>query len=207
LNYFSAWPQKFFDLPYDHNQPERYNLNKHVRLLKAVAFAAEKHKGQCRKGVDASPYINHPIAVATVLAKEGAVRDEELLLAAILHDTVEDTETTFAEIETLFGAAVAAIVREVTDDKSLRNEVRKRLQEEHAPQASAQAKQLKIADKICNIRDIILSPPANWSVERKREYLFWSERVVAGCRGVNELLDKAYDEAANAAARHLGVSR
>lgn len=182
-------------------------MNRHVRLLKAIAFAAEKHKGQCRKDADASPYINHSIAVATVLAEEGDVRDEELLLAAVLHDTVEDTETTFAELEAHFGAAVAGVVREVTDDKTLKKEVRKRLQEERALHSSSRARQLRIADKICNIRDIMHSPPANWSIERKKEYLYWSTRVVASCRGVNELLDKAYDEAAIAVARHLGVSR
>jgi guanosine-3',5'-bis(diphosphate) 3'-pyrophosphohydrolase len=96
-------------------------------------------------------------------------------------------------------------VREVTDDKTLKKEVRKQLQEEHAPNASSQAKQLIIADKISNIRDIMHSPPAGWSLERKREYVEWTRRVVAGCRSVNELLDKAYDETAGDLARHLGL--
>jgi GTP diphosphokinase / guanosine-3',5'-bis(diphosphate) 3'-diphosphatase len=178
-------------------------VNKHVRLLRAVAFAAEKHKDQRRKDVNASPYINHPIAVATLLVQEGDVTDEELLLAAILHDTVEDTETSFTELEERFGKAVAGIVREVTDDKALAKEARKQLQAEHALHASPQAKQLKIADKICNIRDIIHNPPTGWSTERKKEYLIWSERVVAGCKGVNVALDKAFDETVDAAAKHL----
>ncbi|MCM2358510.1 MAG: HD domain-containing protein [Geobacteraceae bacterium] len=181
-------------------------MNKHVRLLRAIAFAAEKHKDQRRKDVKASPYINHLIAVATVLAEEGKVTDEELLLAAILHDAVEDTETSFAEIEEHFGKTVAGIVREVTDDKTLKSEVRKRLQVEHAPHASSRAKQLKIADKICNVRDIIHNPPSGWSLERKQEYLLWTRRVVAGCRGVNELLDKAFDETIDAAPKQLGVT-
>lgn len=180
-------------------------MNKHVRLLRAVAFAAEKHKDHRRKDANASPYINHLIAAASVLAEEGKVTDEDLILAAILHDTVEDTKTTFSELEEHFGSTVAGIVREVTDDKALTKEARKQLQEEHAPNVSSQAKQLIIADKICNIRDIMHSPPAGWSLERKREYVEWARRVVAGCRSVNELLDKAYDVTAGDLARQLGL--
>lgn len=180
-------------------------MYKHLRFLKGVAFAAEKHKHQRRKDVTASPYINHLIAAANVLAKEGNVTDEDLLLAAILHDAVEDTETSFAEVEKQFGKSVADVVREVTDDKTLPKAERKRLQEETAPHASSRAKQLKIADKICNIRDIVHNPPAHWPIERKREYLLWTIRVVAGCRGVNALLDRAFDETIREAAGHLGM--
>jgi GTP diphosphokinase / guanosine-3',5'-bis(diphosphate) 3'-diphosphatase len=125
-----------------------------AHLLKAIAFAAEKHSGQRRKDVEASPYINHPIAVATVLATEGEVSDEVIFLAAALHDTVEDTKTTFEELEEHFGLEVTNLVRELTDDKSLEKMERKRLQIEHAPQSSNRAKQLKIADKICNIPSV-----------------------------------------------------
>ena len=173
-----------------------------AHLLKALAFAAEKHSGQRRKDVEASPYINHPIAVATVLAAEGEVNDEVILLAAALHDTVEDTKTTFEELEEHFGVAVTDLVRELTDDKSLGKMERKRLQIEHSPQSSDRAKQLKIADKICNIRDISVSPPADWSLERRTEYLKWSEQVVAGCRHLNVKLDQAFDQAI-AGAREL----
>jgi guanosine-3',5'-bis(diphosphate) 3'-pyrophosphohydrolase len=166
-----------------------------AHLLKAIAFAAEKHSGQRRKDVEASPYINHPIAVATVLATEGEVSDEVIFLAAALHDTVEDTKTTFEELEEHFGLEVTNLVRELTDDKSLEKMERKRLQIEHAPQSSGRAKQLKIADKICNIRDISVCPPASWSLERRSEYLNWSEKVVAGCRHVNSRLDQAFDQA------------
>jgi GTP diphosphokinase / guanosine-3',5'-bis(diphosphate) 3'-diphosphatase len=166
-----------------------------AHLLKAIAFAAEKHSGQRRKDVDASPYINHPIAVATVLATEGEVSDEVILLAAALHDTVEDTKTTFEELEEHFGLEVTGLVRELTDDKSLEKMERKRLQVEHAPQSSDRAKQLKIADKICNIRDISVSPPADWSLERRSDYLNWSEKVVAGCLRVNSRLDRAFEQA------------
>ncbi len=126
---------------------------------------------------------------------EGEVSDEVALLAAALHDTVEDTQTTFEELEEHFGPEVARLVCEVTDDKSLGKSERKRLQIEHAPQSSDRAKQLKIGDKICNIRDITVSPPADWSLKRRSEYLSWSEKVVAGCRHVNAKLDQAFDQA------------
>ncbi len=128
-----------------------------AHLLKAIAFAADKHRRQRRKDADESPYINHPIAVATVLAVEVNVSDEATLLAAVLHDTVEDTQTTFAELEEHFGPEVTSLVRELTDDKSLEKDERKRLQVEHARDSSPRAKQVKISDKICNVRDIAVS--------------------------------------------------
>jgi guanosine-3',5'-bis(diphosphate) 3'-pyrophosphohydrolase len=175
-----------------------------LALLHALAFAAERHRRQRRKDAEASPYINHPIAVATILADAGAATDEPLLVAAILHDTVEDTESSFDEVETRFGATVANLVREVTDDKSLPKELRKQLQIEHAASASARGKQLKIADKISNLRDIASSPPADWSLARRRQYLDWARAVVAGCRGVNVELDRAFDEALAEALGGLG---
>ncbi len=176
-----------------------------TRLLKALAFAAHKHRDQRRKDAEASPYINHCIAVATVLALEGGVTDEELLIAAILHDTVEDTRTTFADLEECFGVAVAALVREVTDDKALPKAERKRLQIANAAGLSANAKQLKIADKICNIRDVSDCPPCDWPIERRHEYLRWAEQVVAGCRGINAQLDRAFDMAIEHARTSLRV--
>ena len=176
-----------------------------AHLLKAIAFAAEKHRHQTRKDAEASPYIIHPIAVATVLAIEGGVSDEATLLAAVLHDTVEDTQSTFAELEQHFGSEVAGLVSELTDDKSLAKGERKRLQVEHARNSSPRAKQIKIADKISNVRDILASPPADWPLERRREYLTWSERVVAGCRGVNPKLDQAFDETVAEARKVLGM--
>lgn len=175
----------------------------YASLLKAISFAAEKHRNQRRKDKDASPYINHPIAAASILASEGNVNDETLLIAAILHDTVEDTETTFGELEEVFGIEIAGVVKEVTDDKALPKATRKELQIEHAPHASSRAKQLKIADKICNIRDILKSPPEDWSIDRRREYLEWTYKVVDGCRGVNLLLDKVYDDAIENGASQL----
>ncbi len=166
-----------------------------AQLLQAIAFAADKHSRQRRKDAEASPYINHPIAVATVLAVEADVTDRETLLAGILHDTVEDTETTFEELECRFGKHVAGLVAEVTDDKSLDKALRKELQIKHAANATEQAKQIKIADKICNIRDISNSPPEDWSLQRRSEYLDWSVRVVNACKGVNSKLDEVFDQA------------
>jgi len=165
-----------------------------ARIFEALTFAALKHRDQRRKDAEASPYINHPIAVASVLAIEAQVTDEALLLAAILHDTVEDTETSVSELASRFGDEVAQLVAEVTDDKSLPKQVRKDLQVLHAPAASSGAKSIKIADKICNVRDVTAHPPENWSLDRRREYLRWADRVVAGCRGVDARLEQIFDE-------------
>ena len=162
-------------------------------LLRALHFAADRHQRQRRKGSSQMPYINHLIGVATLLADTGGVTDETLLLGAVLHDTVEDTETTLEELEARFGAAVADLVREVTDDKSLPKHERKEMQVRHAATASPRAKQLKIADKISNLRDVLDHPPMTWSRERRREYFAWAARVVANCRGYNPALEAAFD--------------
>ena len=162
-------------------------------FISAVAFASEKHRNQRRKDADASPYINHPIALANVLANEGGVVDATILSAAVLHDTIEDTKTTADELRQLFGDKVTSIVLEVTDDKLLAKEVRKEEQVRHASLISTEAKLVKLADKICNLRDILASPPADWSAERKRAYFEWASRVVAGLRGVHPGLEAVFD--------------
>lgn len=164
-----------------------------ARLLSAVAFAAHKHRDQRRKGEDESPYINHTIAVAEMLAGIGGIGELNVLIAAVLHDTIEDTDTTPEELEAAFGAKVRALVEEVTDDKSLPKDVRKRLQIEHSPYLSPGAKLIKLADKISNVRDVTDQPPVGWSTERRLAYLDWAERVVAGCRGVSEVLEQEFD--------------
>ncbi len=174
-----------------------------VSLLRALVFAADKHRQQKRKGAEASPYINHPIAVAAVLAEAG-VADQTLLVAAVLHDTIEDTSTTYAELESTFGPAVAKLVREVTDDKSLDKAVRKQLQIQNARALSDRAKQLKVADKISNIRDITHFPPTDWSFSRCRDYLLWAEQVVGRCRGVNVQLELVFCQAIDQGRRVLG---
>jgi guanosine-3',5'-bis(diphosphate) 3'-pyrophosphohydrolase len=164
-------------------------------LIKALAFAADKHRNQRRKDADASPYINHPIALADVLANEAGIEDERVLVAAILHDTIEDTEATEQEVVRHFGQEVADIVCEVTDDKALPKAERKRLQVEHAPTLSRRAKLVKLADKIANLRDIASSPPKDWPLERRQEYFDWAKAVVEGVRGVHPELERIFDEA------------
>lgn len=164
-------------------------------LLKAAHFAADKHRMQRRKDVDASPYINHPLALANILISEGDVDDLEALIAALLHDTVEDTDTTPEELEREFGSRVAAIVAEVTDDKSLPKEQRKRLQIAKAEHKSNAAKLVKLADKISNVRDIATSPPADWPLRRREEYFQWAKQVVDALRGANPQLEAAFDRA------------
>lgn len=164
-------------------------------LVKATAFAAHKHRAQRRKDVAASPYINHPIALADILSNEAGVYDPVVLSAALLHDTLEDTETSFEELEREFGPEIASVVLEVTDDKALTKAERKRLQVESAGRKSAQAKLVKIADKIANLRDIVEHPPAGWSLERKREYFDWAKRVMDGLRGAHPRLEQLFDEA------------
>ncbi|WP_298191244.1 HD domain-containing protein [Novosphingobium sp.] len=169
-----------------------------VLVLDAAAFAADKHRRQRRKDAEATPYINHPLALATILAREGGVTDAEVIAAALLHDTVEDTETTLAELEARFGSVVAAMVAEVTDDKALPKAVRKQLQIAHAAHKSPGAKLVKLADKIANLRDIAASPPADWDQTRKAAYVRWAGEVVAGLRGTNAALEAAFDGAAAA---------
>jgi GTP diphosphokinase / guanosine-3',5'-bis(diphosphate) 3'-diphosphatase len=163
-------------------------------FIAAVAFAAHKHRNQRRKDAEASPYINHPIALANVLANEGGVEDERTLIAAVLHDTVEDTETTEQELAREFGADIAGIVLEVTDDKSLPKAERKRLQVEHAVTISRRAKLVKLADKISNLRDVASNPPADWPLERRQNYFNWAKAVVDQLRGVHPGLEALFDE-------------
>ena len=164
-------------------------------IMEAASFAADRHRRQRRKDAEASPYINHPLALASILAREGRVTDATVLAAALLHDTVEDTATTLEEIESRFGGEVARIVAEVTDDKSLGKAERKRQQVAKAASKSDRAKLVKLADKICNLRDIASTPPADWSRERRLEYLEWAKQVVAGLRGANPALERLFDEA------------
>ena len=163
------------------------------QVLRALEFAAHKHRDQRRKDAQASPYINHPISLAAVLRNEGGVSDPVVLCAALLHDTIEDTETTADELGEAFGERVRDIVVEVTDDKSLPKEERKRLQVVHAPLSSREAKLVKLADKICNLRDVAQSPPKHWDMARRLRYFDWAREVVAGLRGVHPVLEAVFD--------------
>ena len=176
-------------------------------LLKALRFASEKHKMQRRKDSKESPYINHPIAVAETLLRVGRVEDFVTIIASILHDTLEDTDTTPRELEKEFGEAIRSVVEEVSDDKSLEKDDRKRLQIENAPYKSDRAKLIKLADKICNIKDIIESPPSDWSMDRKRKYISWAREVVNQIRGTNAELEKSFDKAWSDAGGPFCISR
>lgn len=164
-------------------------------LFRALAFAAHKHRDQRRKDAEASPYINHPIALAEVLAGEGGVSDAEVLAAALLHDTIEDTATTAEELRAAFGERIAAMVVEVTDDKKLPKAERKRLQIEHAAGISDGAKLVKLADKICNLRDVAERPPAKWDLQRRQAYFEWARQVIDRLRGIHPRLEAAFDAA------------
>ena len=164
-------------------------------ILRALEFAAHKHRDQRRKDAQASPYINHPIALANVLVRDGGIDDPVVIAAALLHDTVEDTQTTPQELRQAFGDKVAGIVEEVTDDKNLLKAERKRLQVEHAATISPEAKLVKLADKICNVRDVALHPPAKWDLVRRREYFDWAKAVVDRMRGTHPVLERLFDDA------------
>ena len=181
-------------------------MNTIKQLLHAASFAAQKHKEQTRKGSDAQPYINHPLEVANILANIGDVEDVDILTAAILHDTIEDTETTADELAKLFGERVTGFVLEVTDDKSLKDTVRKQLQIEHAPHLTKEAKQIKLADKISNIREVSENPPADWDRDRRRKYVEWGVAVAAGLRGSNAKLEKYFDDVVSMALQSFSAN-
>ncbi|XP_002740112.1 guanosine-3',5'-bis(diphosphate) 3'-pyrophosphohydrolase MESH1-like [Saccoglossus kowalevskii] len=163
-------------------------------LVECMHFAAIKHTDQRRKDPMKTPYINHPIGVARILSKEAGIKNLHILQAALLHDTVEDTDTSFDEIEKQFGAEVRHIVAEVTDDKSLPKMERKRKQIEHAPHISREAKLVKLADKLYNLRDLKRVAPESWTPERVQDYFHWAAKVVAGLRGTNKTMEDSLDK-------------
>jgi (p)ppGpp synthase/HD superfamily hydrolase len=170
------------------------NLKAVQEILRAAEFAAKKHARQKRKGADAEPYVNHLIEVAGLVAMALAEPDTHLVMAALLHDTIEDTGTTESELVEHFGKDVADLVVEMTDDKSLPKEERKRLQIENAPKKSVRAQAIKLADKISNLRSILSSPPTHWDYERKRQYFNWAKRVVDGLTAPNPILKSEFDQ-------------
>lgn len=163
-------------------------------VLKAADFAARKHRDQRRKDTEKTPYINHPLGTAYIAANLGECADPVILQACILHDTVEDTDTTPEELVATFGERVAAVVAEVTDDKTLPKDARKRAQIEHAPTMSSRAKLVKLCDKLYNLRDLIANVPPGYTVERVQGYCVWSRMVVAGLRGTNSAVEQALDD-------------
>lgn len=163
-------------------------------VIKAADFAAKKHRDQRRKDPQQTPYINHPIGVANILANEGGIDDPLVLQAALLHDTVEDTDTTLDEVEAQFGKVVRGVVAEVSDQKDLPSQERKRLQVVNAPKKSHRAKLVKLADKLYNLRDLQRSTPKGWTEKRLQLYFVWSSYVVHGLKGTNEALEAQIDK-------------
>src|SRR5580765_6250878 len=164
------------------------------RILAAARFAAEKHAQQKRKGALGEPYFNHLLEVAELIATSTPELDVELVMAGFLHDTVEDTGVTLQELKDRFGSDVAGLVAEVTDDKMLPKEMRKRLQVQDAHLKSERAQTLKLADKISNLRSILASPPVGWNLERKQQYFEWARQVVSGLTAPNQLLKAEFDK-------------
>ncbi len=167
---------------------------RHALFLKAIAFAADRHRHQRRKDPEASPYINHPIDLANVLVQEARVTDTTVLIAAILHDTLEDTQTTPDELAAVFGGEVRDIVLEVTDNNKLKKSKRKELQVKHGPRLTRRARLVKLADKICNLRDVAVNPPTRWPLKRQIEYFDWAKSVIDGMRGTHARLEALFDE-------------
>jgi len=165
-------------------------------IFRALKFAAAKHRNQRRKDKGKTPYVNHLIDVADLLCNVGGVKDTEVIVAGILHDTIEDTETYEQEIREVFGETVAQYVLEVTDDKSLPVQERKRLQVVKAAKSSFGAKQIKLADKCSNVRDLVDAPPHKWPKERILKYVDWAEQVINRMRGTNESLENLFDSLA-----------
>ena len=165
------------------------------RIAQAVEFAAIRHAHQRRKGASEAPYFNHLAAVAANVAKATGGRDPNLVIAAYLHDCIEDCGVSRAEIAEIFGEDVASLVAEVTDDKSLPKEARKRQQVEHAAHVPHGAKLIKLADKTANLRDLADFPPADWPAFRRREYFDWAALVVGQVRGAHPGLEGLFDAA------------
>ena len=172
-----------------------FDANSLPRFIQALEFASRKHSTQRRKDAEASPYINHPIALVSILAVEAGIDDPDVLCAALLHDTIEDTATTYEELVGHFGQPIAGIVCEVTDDKNLPKQVRKQAQIEHAPALSRAAGLVKFADKIANLRDVADCPPADWPVQRRQEYFDWAKAVVDGIHDVPPRLQHLFNAA------------
>ena len=175
-----------------------------VLLAQAADYAARQHIAQRRKGERAEPYVNHLTEVAALLAEATDGRDVVLLMGGLLHDTLEDTDATYEDLVERFGPEVAALVAEVTDDKSLPKEERKRLQIVKTAGKSHRAKLLKLADKTSNLRGLVSSPPRGWPPERLRDYVVWAYDVVRSCRGLSPQLEAAFDAAHEEASRHYG---
>ncbi len=180
-----------------------HKMQEWIAILKAADAAARWHVHQRRKGAAQEPYVNHLLEVAALVAEATQGRDPEIVIAALLHDAIEDQEVPRAMIAERWGESVARLVEEMTDDKSLPKDQRKREQIEGASAKSHAAKLIKLADKISNLRAICASPPPDWSVKRRLDYVEWARKVVGGLRGTDPFLEHLFDEAAEAATKSV----
>lgn len=171
-------------------------MNSNLMVVKAVLFCSEKHVSQRRKGAAQEPYINHLTEVASLVASATGGEDVNLIAAAYLHDTLEDTATTFDELVEQFNDDIARLVSEMTDNKSLPKQRRKELQVENASKKSKRAQVIKLADKISNLRSLAASPPADWEADRREEYVNWARAVCGQLKGNNAWLDEQFEKAA-----------
>lgn len=163
-------------------------------MARALDFAASKHVHQRRKGILAEPYVNHLTDVARRLAEATQGTDVDLIIAGLLHDVMEDCGVRYEELSDLFGADVAALVKEVTDDISLPKSERKLKQVRFAASKSPRAKMLRLADKTSNLHSLLTSPPPHWDLTRRIAYFDWAKQVADNCRGVNPHLEAAFYE-------------
>jgi (p)ppGpp synthase/HD superfamily hydrolase len=177
-----------------------------IAVLRAADKAARWHVHQRRKGIAQEPYINHLLEVASLVAEATGGTDPDAVIAALLHDAIEDQNVRSEVLASEFGQHVADIVLEVSDDKALPKEERKRKQIENAEKKSHKAKLIKLADKTSNLRTIAISPAADWSVKRRLEYIEWAKSVVIRLRGTSPWLEQQFDEAAAVAVRSLNPS-
>jgi guanosine-3',5'-bis(diphosphate) 3'-pyrophosphohydrolase len=173
-------------------------------VIQAAHFAADKHRDQRRKGVRNTPYINHPLEVAERLNRVAGIEDAEVLAAAILHDTIEDTQTDKSELTRIFGKVIADLVDELSDPVGLTWQARKRHEIDHAQHLSPTAKMIKLADKTCNVADTAMNPPGEWTLSRRRDYLEFAELVAAGCRGANAALEEEFARVLAHARQRIG---
>jgi len=175
------------------------------RLMNACDYAARCHSGQTRGGAAREPYVNHVIEVAARVARSPDA-SEVLVIGALLHDVIEDTDGTAADIAARFGADVASLVLEVTDDTTLPRDERKARQVRDVAGKTADARRIKLADKAANLAALCDSPP-DWDTARRIAYLDWAERVIAGCRGLDPVLEAAFDAEAARLRAALGLAR
>jgi (p)ppGpp synthase/HD superfamily hydrolase len=158
------------------------------KLFEALEYASKLHKDQRRKGNGGSPYVNHLIEVASLLSRVAEVTDHEVIIAAILHDVLEDTEAREGDIFDRFGGTVLAYVKHVTDDKLLSLEKRRIAQLKSIENSSSQIQLIKLADHCSNIASL----PPSWDRARLESYISWSHSIAVHCYSASEELAKVY---------------